>query len=239
MSLTLVLLWSFSDNDMMTSFSNPNYTLNDPDALNSNLPPSTEFFDNDNLYEDPDLLHTSTSKTNSSSKRRKKYSNMDLESMGIELGDGDGGMMHNDLQSPDSVASTDSEHNSGGSSATSPFEKTGSIVEVEHRESNTDDESETYAEIKPTGFLGYYASLELSAKARQQEREGQESEEEEEEEEEKTPLLTQPQPSVSSQSAAFNKRYSINILLTQNNAYNTLLLLEDYLKPWGAFFYRI
>ena len=59
-----------TDNDMITSFSNPNYGLNNADALNSNLPGSqdTQFYDNDSsddgLYATIDDLKDTPQSTN-------------------------------------------------------------------------------------------------------------------------------------------------------------------------------
>lgn len=136
---------------MITSFSNPNY---DADALNSNLPIS-QYYSDSNLYESVDYPTG-----------RKKYGETSaLLSRGSSL------------NSPDSTFSVDS-HNSLDSGLTSPTEKTQLLVEVEHAELDSGDDSYS----KPQGFLGYYASLERSARSRQK-RTQQESEEEKSEDE--------------------------------------------------------
>ena len=159
-----------ADTEMLTSFSNPNYLPNEADALNSNLP---QYYDDNHIYEDiigdsTDGDTNSTSKTNSSSKRRKKYGQIDLMQMGIDLAPGDTHYTQaNIINSPDSAYSLSTE--SHGSTATTPAERTTSIVEVEHTEVPSEGEEGddgTYAQIKPKGFMGYYASLEQSAKER-------------------------------------------------------------------------
>jgi hypothetical protein len=67
------------------------------------------------------------------------------------------------INTPDSVASIDSEGQDSAYSGciTSPEEKTGDIVQVEHNDDDTEDEMDW----KPKGFLGYYANLERNSKA--------------------------------------------------------------------------
>jgi len=66
------------------------------------------------------------------------------------------------INTPDSVASIDSEGQDSAYSGgiTSPEDKTGEIVQVEHNEDDTEDE----ADWKPKGFLGYYANMESDLK---------------------------------------------------------------------------
>ena len=178
---------------MITSFANPNYQLNDADALNSNLP-ATQYYDN-RLY---DTTDDTTSKTNPSSKRRKKYGNMDLNSMGIDVGDGMTMNMTNSISSPDSLMSPGSEgQRSLDSALTSPIEKQTEIVEVEHHD--LDSNGLPRSESKRKGFLGYYASLETSTKSRRRDEEEEESEEEEVEEGETPESTATPDSQQSSQ----------------------------------------
>ena len=190
----------FADGDIIRGFSNPNYQLNEADALNSNLP-GTQYYDDNHIYEDPDLIIDSndtnlTSQTNGRTKERKKYSQLDANTMGIDLNTDPIFCHAGTINSPDSIYS---EIQSVSSTATSPVERTNNIVEVEHTEEISGDEERP--DVKPQGFLGYYASLEESAarrSAERQEEEEEESEEEEEEEEEEAraeskPLLEPPE----------------------------------------------
>ena len=172
---------------MMTSFSNPNYTLNDPDALNSNLPLglSSAYCDNDpHLYGD-DTPHLATSpRSDAASKRRKKYAGLDMSTALQE--DGGDLMVHNDLCSPDSLASDDSSSApSGGSGAASPV-LDATLIPVEHTEHEEGGEGDEGAPLSGSGqgFLGFYASLELSAAARRRREEEEEEKERQEQEEE-------------------------------------------------------
>ena len=154
---------------MITSFSNPNYQLNDADALNSNLPASQYYHDNSqHIYDEPANLTTSdtsttSSGTNSASKRRKNYGNVDSNQLGVEGIDGQGGYF-----SPDSMTSE------GQYSMESGFTSPGgtqSMVEIEHTEQDSEPESSTGSGTpsetrKAKGFLGYYASLQQSVKER-------------------------------------------------------------------------
>jgi hypothetical protein len=163
------LIFIFSDNEMITSFSNPNYHMND-DELNSNITPlttpitpTTHQYYQDQIYADPDIL---TSR-NPTSKRRKNYAQLDLTSMGIDLNsEQQQQLRNNDTQnicSPDSLCSVDSH-------------KSEDFVDCdneprpndENSEESDDQEEEVstpYAE--KSSFLGYYASLEKSAKLQQ------------------------------------------------------------------------
>ena len=161
---------------MITSFSNPNYQLNDADALNSNLPASQYYHDNaTHIYDEPANLVTmddedvsmDTTKSNSTSstKRRKKYAHMDANTMGVSP---------SHMTSPESMTSSEEQY-SVESGFLSPGERTASMVEIEHNElSSTDsdggqtgnDDNNAPSRRKRGGFLGYYASLEKSVKER-------------------------------------------------------------------------
>ena len=132
---------------MITSFSNPNY---DADALNSNLP-SNQYYSDTDIYDSVDYASSSN---DINSKHRRKYNESGVESNAL-LSRG------SSLNSPDSTFSVDS-RNSLDSGLTSPTEKTNLLVEVEHAESDSGDDG-----CKPQGFMGYYASLERSARSRQ------------------------------------------------------------------------
>ena len=160
---------------MITSFSNPNYQLNDADALNSNLPASQYYHDNGtHICDEPANLVAmddqdvtmDTTKSNTSSKRRKKYAHIDANSMGVVQS---AFVSLSQFQSPDSV--TSEEQYSVESGFLSPGERTASMVEIEHTDSDgggqTADASSTNDNTRlKGGFLGYYASLEKSVKER-------------------------------------------------------------------------
>ena len=162
---------------MITSFSNPNYQLNDADALNSNLPASQYYHDNaTHIYDEPANLVTmddedvsmDTTKSNSTSstKRRKKYAHMDANTMGVSP---------SHMTSPESMTSSEEQY-SVESGFLSPGERTASMVEIEHNElsstdsdggqTGSDDASAPSRRKRGGGFLGYYASLEKSVKER-------------------------------------------------------------------------
>ena len=167
-------MFTVSDNDMITSFSNPNYTMMSDDAFNSNLPSSQYYNDNEsNPYSEinfPDPSTNTTQQTAQSTigKNRKTYAEIDLSAMGIALPGAENSSrqtVHKNtsiINTPDSVASIDSEGQDSAYSGgiTSPEDKTSEIVQVEHNEDDTEDE----ADWKPKGFLGYYASLESESK---------------------------------------------------------------------------
>ena len=152
----------FSDNDMLTSFSNPNYTLNNAaDALNSNLPPGgqTQYYDDNeetSLYEEIDA-QTTEAPTNGGRKSRKQYAHIDLSSMGI-------------APAAQSARDSDTRNCSPGDSPDSALQSPIPVAK------------ETRPPA-PAGFLDYYASLELSAASHH---DGQSDGEEEEEEESST-----------------------------------------------------
>ncbi|XP_064636339.1 amyloid beta precursor protein binding family B member 2-like isoform X3 [Lineus longissimus] len=155
------------DNEMITSFSNPNYHMND-DELNSNITPlttpitpTTHQYYQDQIYADPDIL---TSSRNPTSKRRKNYAQLDLTSMGIDLNSEQRNYDQQNICSPDSLCSVDSA-------------KSEEFVDCDNEPQQNDDNSEEsdveeqevstpYAE--KSSFLGYYASLEKSAKSQQE-----------------------------------------------------------------------
>lgn len=138
---------------MITSFSNPNYTLNDADALNSNLPP---VYDNS----------TTTLGNGSTTKSRQKYAHMDLATMG---------MTGNTVLSPDSAlespepgkADSPTTAEDDSEIANSPADDCCSEEVVNNPAEEPDEAVSSPADYSQHmgGFLGYYASLELSAKA--------------------------------------------------------------------------
>ena len=173
---------------MITSFSNPNYQLNDADALNSNLPASQYYHDNGtHIYDEPANLvamddedvsmdtttnSKSSNSASSSSKRRKKYAHMDADTMGVSP---------SHMTSPESMTSSEEQY-SVESGFLSPGERTASMVEIEHNElsstdsdggqTGNDDSSDTCRRKRGGGFLGYYASLEKSVKERNSGKQG-------------------------------------------------------------------
>ena len=178
----MIFFYIFTDNDMITSFSNPNYQLNDADALNSNLPASQYYHDNGtHIYDEPanlvamdddeDVSMDTTTKSNSSSKRRKKYAHMDANTMGV-VGSASVSPSYMSMTSPDSM--TSEEQYSVESGFLSPGERTASMVEIEHTEPLSTDSDGQTSDANSTndnrrrkgGFLGYYASLEKSVKER-------------------------------------------------------------------------
>ena len=176
------MFYIFSDNDLITSFSNPNYQLND--ELNANVTSdSTQYYDQGTIYNDEnDFNDQQTGPT----KQRRKYAHIDLTSMGIELHNGGEKKINSDnasLSSPDSLITSPS---SDGRSEDSilysdiktPTSTTDNVIEVEHNDSEDDSDAQSNSgeSNQPKGFMGYYASLELSAKARQKSREEEEEE---------------------------------------------------------------
>ncbi|XP_074650939.1 amyloid beta precursor protein binding family B member 1-like isoform X2 [Tubulanus polymorphus] len=187
------------DNETFTSFSNPNYQLNEDDALNSNIaspitPTSVQYYEGQ-LYDDisPDILSTtrtsSSTTSNNTSKRRRNYAQLDIKSMGINLTDPSSRPTNcsrtrcGDLKTPDSVCSIDSQRSDDDSL---PYADDSSLAYADESASDrqtvecsnnqeTDDDLDcnsltpSYAETK-SGFLGYYASLEKSLKAAETER---------------------------------------------------------------------
>ena len=188
---------------MITSFSNPNYVLNSADALNSNLPftQSQYYDDNGHVYEgicsadsnasdDTNSPDDTTTTDVGTRKGRNKYAQMDLSAMGIDLP-----QVHQDLDTYGSMCSastpgTDSEQqNSGDSAVQSPeylSSKSDGIMLVGHRDHEADTDAgseggETPYGDKSNSFLGYYASLELSAKSRAEDNDRLDDEDGEEE----------------------------------------------------------
>lgn len=127
------------DNEIITSFSNPNYTLNNADALNSNnLPPdqtTTEYYDNED---------------NSTTTTRNPFNTTNEDDRNTQN-------INNYEQYRKYITSpAESEgHFSMDSAATSPGEQNESIVSVEH---NDTDQESPYTETS-TGFQGYYSTL--------------------------------------------------------------------------------
>jgi len=152
------------NNEMITSFSNPNYTLND--AVNSNIPsqslvtPTQYYDDNGHIYDDINDVTSTSDGTNTSSmgKSRKKYAQVDLKGMGL------GGGMSRDTSAQSIPDSCTTPLSDGATEPETPGDRTDNIVDIEHSGGETEDETGTHTS---KGFLGYYASLEKSARSRQ------------------------------------------------------------------------
>ena len=198
---------------MLTSFNNPNYELNDADALNSNLPAS-QYYTSSSVYSNSELITDNaspstistinsttniTSTTNSvidngvanincsaatgrenatknkrSDKRRKKYAQMDLnDALGISSS-----AEHSQSSSLEDVRSSgentpvDNNDPQLDSGLATPA---GAIVELRHSVSEepkvTNGQSDDANEDGKSkgGFLGFYASLEMSVSQNQDE----------------------------------------------------------------------
>ena len=137
----------FADNEMITSFENPNYHLNDDDALNSNIATpltpagSSQYYQSDQLYED----------AISNSKRRRNYANIDLTSMGIDL--------DRTVHTPDSECSLDSRRSAESDVA---LRSDGQDTSETSEDSSDDSDEDLTPEPKRASFLEYYSSLERS-----------------------------------------------------------------------------
>ena len=178
MLLSLFML-VLTDSEMITSFSNPNYTLSNDDALNSNqLPPppdnTTQYYDT-NLYDDiADISTTNTAVsttdtvvsakpnvnlTNSNAstrKNRSKYAKTDLSQMGLGI---TGTSASASLDSLTVTSPVESEGRySVDSGLTSPAD---GLVSVEHSHSN--EEQSDGSAAGNTGFTGFYATAHESA----------------------------------------------------------------------------
>lgn len=144
------------DNEIITSFSNPNYTLNSVDALNSNsLPPShqVEYYETD----DNGIYETIEPTRNCSTTYGQKYGeNNTTTSDNINNKYSGGKGEYNYITSP-----VESEgHFSMDSTATTPGgDQTDSIVSVEHTEQHDTDDESPYAETMSSGFHGYYSNF--------------------------------------------------------------------------------
>ena len=143
---------------MITSFSNPNYTLNNADALNSNnLPPHTTQY-----YEpDDDSSPSSTGQNiNSSTNKARTSANFGFESERSCSDNINSYNVYEDVASP----SESEGHFSMDSSATTPAEHTGGILAVEHTEEGDLDLESPYSETtSSSGFMGYYATVEKTS----------------------------------------------------------------------------
>ena len=174
---------SVSDSEIITSFSNPNYTLSNDDALNSNqILPDTQYYrhhgnngdttGSTDLYQDDivDITGSSNKTANhvTSSKKRSGYANTDLSQMGLGGGSPSGQSMDSISGATyESVASpADSEgHFSMDSCLTSP---TDGLVSVQHTDHDDPDYEEIGGSDGPTtgsGFKGFYATAHESRTA--------------------------------------------------------------------------
>ncbi|XP_013411257.1 protein Fe65 homolog isoform X2 [Lingula anatina] len=170
-----------SDFETFTSFANPNYRLND-DIINSNNTGTEghsssvgEFESFEDPYESIDVTSAS-SRQAEANKGRKKYAQLDLMAMGMNLNANPAhgqSPMSDSVTSPSSMTtSTASMDSPDGKSGAGLYESVdfGSeekkLVSIGHTEEGEEEET-PYATTSTSskGFLGYYSSLENSAKS--------------------------------------------------------------------------
>ena len=159
---------------MLTNFSNPNYESNDPDVLNYNLPASEYYsisqrYGNNELItsnietsNNPDINTAITDTlTNTAGKRRKKYGKVDLNTA---LGLPSSAEQSQMLSLENFTNSENNEFHQSELIIPQTVEVSRKFTNWDNSDSveNENNDSKDTATTKACGFLGYYASLEMS-----------------------------------------------------------------------------